>query len=270
MLAAALVWLCRSRRIRPPGIFALYVTGYSAFRIFEEKLRIDPSHYILGQRVNFWVAILLTVAGAVWFVAIQRGSRGQAADRSRAAASDRQRAASAARRAAGRLEAAARQGRRRGRVVGLGAAAWTSRAHAPAAARRAREIRRRRRRAGLGALALAVLAVSRSRRSLGAFRLELGRAARAQGTGAGRSGRSRASRGAGGYASAPADGATGQGPVGAGPAGPGHEAVPILMYHVINPPPAGAPFPGLYVQQGRIRGPDAGAGERGLARGDAR
>ena len=29
---------------------------------------------------------------------------------------------------------------------------------------------------------------------------------------------------------------------------PGGERVPILMYHVINPPPAGAPFPGLYVQ----------------------
>lgn len=29
---------------------------------------------------------------------------------------------------------------------------------------------------------------------------------------------------------------------------PGSERVPILMYHVINPPPAGAPFPGLYVQ----------------------
>ena len=28
---------------------------------------------------------------------------------------------------------------------------------------------------------------------------------------------------------------------------PGHESVPILMYHVINPPPAGAKFPGLYV-----------------------
>jgi peptidoglycan/xylan/chitin deacetylase (PgdA/CDA1 family) len=28
---------------------------------------------------------------------------------------------------------------------------------------------------------------------------------------------------------------------------PGVEAVPILMYHVINPPPPGAPFPGLYV-----------------------
>jgi len=28
---------------------------------------------------------------------------------------------------------------------------------------------------------------------------------------------------------------------------PGSATVPILMYHVINPPPAGAPFPGLYV-----------------------
>jgi peptidoglycan/xylan/chitin deacetylase (PgdA/CDA1 family) len=28
---------------------------------------------------------------------------------------------------------------------------------------------------------------------------------------------------------------------------PGTQAVPILMYHVIAPPPAGAPFPGLYV-----------------------
>jgi peptidoglycan/xylan/chitin deacetylase (PgdA/CDA1 family) len=28
---------------------------------------------------------------------------------------------------------------------------------------------------------------------------------------------------------------------------PGTLSVPVLMYHVINPPPAGAPFPGLYV-----------------------
>ena len=28
---------------------------------------------------------------------------------------------------------------------------------------------------------------------------------------------------------------------------PGDARVPILMYHVINPPPAGAPYPGLYV-----------------------
>jgi peptidoglycan/xylan/chitin deacetylase (PgdA/CDA1 family) len=28
---------------------------------------------------------------------------------------------------------------------------------------------------------------------------------------------------------------------------PGTDHVPVLMYHVINPPPAGAPYPGLYV-----------------------
>ncbi|MBV9603934.1 MAG: polysaccharide deacetylase family protein [Solirubrobacterales bacterium] len=34
---------------------------------------------------------------------------------------------------------------------------------------------------------------------------------------------------------------------GAGTGKPGTATVPVLMYHVINPPPSGAPFPGLYV-----------------------
>jgi prolipoprotein diacylglyceryl transferase len=66
-LAAVLVWLGHHRNIRPPGLFALYVTGYSGFRIFEELLRVDPSHYILGLRLNFFVACLVTIAGAAWF-----------------------------------------------------------------------------------------------------------------------------------------------------------------------------------------------------------
>jgi peptidoglycan/xylan/chitin deacetylase (PgdA/CDA1 family) len=37
------------------------------------------------------------------------------------------------------------------------------------------------------------------------------------------------------------------GTAGSGTGTPGHEAVPILMYHVINPPPPAAKFPGLYV-----------------------
>lgn len=37
------------------------------------------------------------------------------------------------------------------------------------------------------------------------------------------------------------------GTVGTSSGTPGSESVPILMYHVINPPPAGAKFPGLYV-----------------------
>jgi prolipoprotein diacylglyceryltransferase len=75
-LAAALVWLIHHRRIRAPGIFALYVTGYSAFRIFEELLRVDPAHHFLGERLNFWVACVLTIVGAGWFVYTQRGPKG--------------------------------------------------------------------------------------------------------------------------------------------------------------------------------------------------
>jgi prolipoprotein diacylglyceryl transferase len=71
-LAAFLVWLGHHRRIRPPGLFALYVSGYSAFRIFEESIRVDPAHYIFGLRLNFYVACALTIAGALWFVASQR------------------------------------------------------------------------------------------------------------------------------------------------------------------------------------------------------
>jgi len=74
-LAAALYWLIHHRRIRAPGIFALYVTGYSAFRIFEELLRVDPAHHILGERLNFWVASLLTLVGITWFTHTQRASR---------------------------------------------------------------------------------------------------------------------------------------------------------------------------------------------------
>jgi prolipoprotein diacylglyceryl transferase len=74
-LAAALIWLGHHRRIRPPGLFALYVTGYSAYRILEELLRVDPSEHFLGLRLNLYIASALTVAGAVWFLRTQRTGR---------------------------------------------------------------------------------------------------------------------------------------------------------------------------------------------------
>src|SRR5215211_4328384 len=74
-LAGALVWLGHHRRIRPPGLFALYVAGYSGFRIFEELLRVDPAHHILGLRLNLYVAAALFVAGVAWFVYIQASAR---------------------------------------------------------------------------------------------------------------------------------------------------------------------------------------------------
>jgi len=77
-LAGALVWVIRHRKVLAPGIFALYVTGYSGFRIFEELLRVDPAHHILGERVNFWVACALTLAGMAWFAYTQRAARANA------------------------------------------------------------------------------------------------------------------------------------------------------------------------------------------------
>jgi len=71
-LAAALVWVGHHTRVRAPGLFALYVAGYSAFRIFEESLRIDYSQHFLGLRLNTFVAIGVTVAGIAWFFLSQR------------------------------------------------------------------------------------------------------------------------------------------------------------------------------------------------------
>ena len=79
LLAGVLAWLVRRHRFRAPGVFALYVAGYSAFRLFEENLRIDYSNYFLGMRLNFWIALLLMLAGLGWFAWIQWGGRGTAA-----------------------------------------------------------------------------------------------------------------------------------------------------------------------------------------------
>ena len=52
--------------------------------------------------------------------------------------------------------------------------------------------------------------------------------------------------GGGGSAAGPSQGAA------RGPSAPRDASVPILMYHVINPPPAGAKFPGLYVSRSEL------------------
>jgi prolipoprotein diacylglyceryl transferase len=72
-LAGALVWLGHHRRIRPPGLFALYVAGYSFARIWEELLRVDPAHHLFGLRLNFYVAVVLCLAGLAWFAQLQYG-----------------------------------------------------------------------------------------------------------------------------------------------------------------------------------------------------
>src|SRR5215468_6342523 len=77
LLAAGLVWLGHHRAVKVPGLFALYVMGYSAFRIFEESLRVDPSEHFLGLRLNMYAPIAGTVAGRAWFSYTQRYGKGQ-------------------------------------------------------------------------------------------------------------------------------------------------------------------------------------------------
>jgi prolipoprotein diacylglyceryl transferase len=73
--AGVLVWLGHHRDIRPQGLFALYVAGYSGYRIFEETIRIDSSAHFLGLRLNFFIATALTIIGLTWFVVVQRRGR---------------------------------------------------------------------------------------------------------------------------------------------------------------------------------------------------
>jgi prolipoprotein diacylglyceryltransferase len=72
VLAAGLVWLGRGNAIRAPGLFALYVAGYCAFRIVEELLRVDPAAHLLGLRWNLVLAAAGTLGGLAWFAHTQR------------------------------------------------------------------------------------------------------------------------------------------------------------------------------------------------------
>ena len=69
LIGVALLIFVGSRfRIRPPGLFALYVAYYCFGRFFEELLRIDPSHHFLGLRLNAIVSIVLFVASTGFFI----------------------------------------------------------------------------------------------------------------------------------------------------------------------------------------------------------
>jgi prolipoprotein diacylglyceryl transferase len=72
--AAALLLIVIERRfrIRPGGLFALYVLIYSIGRLWIEMLRVDPSHELGGIRLNVFVAALAIVLSAAFFVWWQR------------------------------------------------------------------------------------------------------------------------------------------------------------------------------------------------------
>ena len=67
--AGVLVWIDRRFTLRRPALFALYVAFYTAFRTYEETLRIDlGSHYYAGMRLNFYVSLAVFIASTLFFV----------------------------------------------------------------------------------------------------------------------------------------------------------------------------------------------------------
>jgi prolipoprotein diacylglyceryltransferase len=70
---ALLIWIGKRWRIRPPGLFALYVAYYCFGRFFEELLRVDPAHHFFGLRLNAWVSAVCFVVASAFFVWWQRG-----------------------------------------------------------------------------------------------------------------------------------------------------------------------------------------------------
>ena len=75
-MAGVLILVGRRFRIRPPGLFALYVAIYCFGRFFEELLRVDPAHHFAGLRLNAWVSIVvftLATAFFVWWQFVRRG-----------------------------------------------------------------------------------------------------------------------------------------------------------------------------------------------------
>ncbi len=63
-----LLALDRVVRFKPPALFALYVSYYTAGRFCEELLRIDPAHEFAGLRVNAWVSLVVFICSTVFFV----------------------------------------------------------------------------------------------------------------------------------------------------------------------------------------------------------
>jgi prolipoprotein diacylglyceryl transferase len=67
-MVGVLLLVERMFRIRPPALFALYVSLYTFGRFFEELLRVDPATELGPLRLNAWVAVVLFVLSTAFFV----------------------------------------------------------------------------------------------------------------------------------------------------------------------------------------------------------
>ena len=53
-------------------VFALYILGYTAGRVWIETLRIDEANFILGLRLNIWVSLVVLITASAYLIASKR------------------------------------------------------------------------------------------------------------------------------------------------------------------------------------------------------
>ena len=53
-------------------VFALYILGYTAGRLWIETLRIDEANLILGLRLNIWVSLIVLITASAYLIASKR------------------------------------------------------------------------------------------------------------------------------------------------------------------------------------------------------
>ncbi|MDR7300502.1 prolipoprotein diacylglyceryl transferase [Haloactinomyces albus] len=74
LIAVLLVWADRRFRMGHGRLFALYVAGYTAGRVWIEMVRTDPATEIFGVRINVYTSVLLFLL-AVLYLVLVRGKR---------------------------------------------------------------------------------------------------------------------------------------------------------------------------------------------------
>ena len=53
-------------------VFALYILGYTAGRVWIETLRIDEANLIFGLRLNIWVSLIVLIAASAYLIESKR------------------------------------------------------------------------------------------------------------------------------------------------------------------------------------------------------
>ncbi|MCI2420466.1 prolipoprotein diacylglyceryl transferase [Saccharopolyspora sp. K220] len=73
-VCALVIWADRKFRMGHGRVFALYVAGYTAGRLWIEMMRTDEATHIFGVRINVFTS-LIVFAGAVVYLLLVRGKR---------------------------------------------------------------------------------------------------------------------------------------------------------------------------------------------------